>query len=208
MNTLVFATHDVTPEHWTDFANTAGCEPDADGTIHIPYVLVSSRSQENITTRTEHIDKVVKTHFTSSPWPDLKAAFLELYNKHPSTVSPTVFLILDQQSMEDRTVIIIEKGMDWLKDDGTLAHNTGEPDVATYTVWRKYRVGFEEAWTAQCGIQGFCSKEAAEPYWVEDVEREVYVEESGDEDEDETDSDGTTSEDLEYGDFPLAVGKK
>jgi hypothetical protein len=37
------------------------------------------------------------------------------------------------------------------------------------SVWKKYRVPFEEAWTAHCAIEGFCSLEHAEPYFEKEI---------------------------------------
>jgi len=173
-------------------------EPNDDG----PYVLVSSPTQSDLN-RTKRIDAPVSTDFHSPSWPQLKEAFIALSEPNDSFILTAFFLVLDEQSMRDRSVVIIEKDAEWFKSDGTEATDTSG---AKFTVWKTYRVKFEKAWEVQCGIEGFSSKEVVEPYFVEELEREECAEEEDEgveEEEDETDSDETTSEDLEYGDFPI-----
>jgi hypothetical protein len=186
-------------EFWADFVKNAVIQdPGVNDDVFVPYVLVHSPSQEKLN-RTERIEALVKTEFNSATWGQLKGAFLTFYDADPRIVMPVIFLILDEQSSSDRMVVVIEKGAEWVLPEGAAT----EVDRTKLTVWRKYRVPFEEAFSVQCGIEGFCTKEIAEEYFVEDLEREVCIEEETDEESEETDSDETTSEDLEYGDFPL-----
>lgn len=55
----------------------------------------------------------------------------------------------------------------------------------------------------QCAMTGFIGTEVLDEWFVEDVEKEVYIEEEVVESSDETDTDETTSEDLDYGDFSI-----
>jgi len=201
--------NDTQTQQWADFTKTLDSDPSyPDKTdVFVPYVLVHSFSQQDLE-QTYHIDGTVKTTLSSATFSQLKNDFLAQYDAHPQKVMPTDFMIFDQQSTTDRTVVIIEKGADWLNEDGTKSWNPGAPGVTKFTVWRKYRAPFSEAQYVRAGIEGFCGLEKAEEFFVEEVER--YECESGEEEEEEeeTDSDGTTSEDLEYGDFPLKAGPK
>lgn len=78
--------------------------------------------------------------------------------------------------------------------------------MTPYKVWRKYRMPFEEAWVVQCAIEGFCTLEAAEPWFVEEIERYVDTAEPEEVEEESSSDDGMTDEDWEYGEFP--IGKK
>ncbi|KAF2028475.1 hypothetical protein EK21DRAFT_113813 [Setomelanomma holmii] len=111
-------------------------------------------------------------------------------------------LILDQQWTQDRKVIVMhESTAAWFTQDGEWAwpESTDETkDLVRRNVWKKYRVPFEEAFTVQCAVQGFCGLESADPCFEKEVIGDVVPkekEEDGDEDEE---SDETTSEDLVY----------
>lgn len=94
------------------------------------------------------------------------------------------FLVLDAQSLEDRTVVVIERGREWVQqqeeednDRGDLrVHDRNYMAEEGMSVWKKYRVPFEKAWPVQCGIEGFCSTDLAEEYFVGVVERESGIE--------------------------------
>jgi hypothetical protein len=168
----------------------------------VPFILVNSLTQENLD-QTHHIEDTLPTHLASASWSQLKHAFITLSGIDDRRTFTVLFQLLDPQSVTDRKVVIIEKGTEWIKTDGKKAESSNDPDATKYTVWRKYRVPFEQAWDVQCAIVGFIAKEIVEEWFVEDVEREFYVEEEVEESSDDTGSDETTSEDLEYGDFPI-----
>jgi hypothetical protein len=169
--------------------------------VYIPFVLVSSATQSDLS-ESQHIDAPVKTEFSSTSWPNLKSAYFKLYHTDPTWITSEDFLILDQQSASDRKVIIIQQGAEWLMPDGSEAPATEGPDVTKWTVWKKYRVPFDQVQFVLAGIEGACNMDLALEYFESEVEREECAEEE-EEEEEETDSDETTSEDLEYGDFPI-----
>ena len=47
---------------------------------------------------------------------------------------PVDFLILDQQSTEDRKVIVIQKDAIWVKPDGAEAHDPYGADATQWTI--------------------------------------------------------------------------
>jgi len=120
----------------------------------------------------------------------------EMY-KSNTLLGPSTFLILDQQSTEDRKVIVICKDKEWLTPEGEEAQLSSNPQdnigVITKRVWKKYRFPFEEAWGLQCALDGFSDPYPTEQYFVEVVE-EGNVSESESE-ELETDE-STTSEEF------------
>lgn len=185
MNSLIFATIDITPEQWTDFVKTAGIPPPtgSDEDPRAPYILVHSPSQQTLE-RTQKIEEPVHSKFSTSPtWDELKSAFTNLSSTDPRHIHPIVFLILDHQSFEDRSVVIIQKGAEFVNTDGEKRHPLpdNEKDLTQMVVWRKYRAPFEAAWTVQCGIDGFCGMEKAEKHFVEEVQREVDAGDAEDE---------------------------
>jgi hypothetical protein len=189
-------------QHWSDFIEAAGIPPEARGQDqeHVKlYVLIHSPSQQDLKVEAP-IDTTIKTQFDSANWEQLRTCYETFRARDPPGVHPCVLLILDQQSTEDRKVIILHEGTaEWLTPEGEYADDTMQDreDLEKRTVWHKYRVPFEDAWAVQCAVEGFCGLEPAEPYFEKDVMGDVYME-SEPEMEAETDSDGTTSEDLEY----------
>lgn len=62
------------------------------------------------------------------------------------TLVPRIFMVLDEQSKEDRRVTIIHKGKEWLLDNGEVADDL-EPNITSLperAVGRRHRVPFEE----------------------------------------------------------------
>ncbi|KAF2492100.1 hypothetical protein BU16DRAFT_542023 [Lophium mytilinum] len=179
MNILVITTYDITPEQWADFANTAVLEkrhPDAKTVI--PYILVYSHSQKHHTHETERISATITTEFSpgkdfsAAAWEEIKHAHYSLYKQEPITTHPDFFCILDKQAADDRRVIIMEKGCEWVNAEGKKYQplpGDGEP---TTTIWKRHRVPFEEADETCCllawqGLGGY------EPY-LEEVTKESY----------------------------------
>lgn len=121
---------------------------------------------------------------TSATWDQLKSAFINLSSTDPRHIHPVIFLVLDEQSTEDRTVVIIQKGSEFVNADGEAKNPLpdNEHELTKMVVWRKYRAPFEEAWSVQCAMEGFSGMEKAEEYFVEEVQREI---DEGEEDEDE-----------------------
>ncbi|KAH7074725.1 hypothetical protein BKA63DRAFT_320098 [Paraphoma chrysanthemicola] len=202
MNTLVFATFDITPEQWTDFWRSGGFSDTDQGATQDPfnpYALVHSTSQRDLSAR-KHIDGTVKNEFRSANWEHIRTAFKELYDQKPKEIDPVIFFILDQQSIEDHKVIIMNKITPaWFTQEGEYAW----PETMEETeglvrrfVWNKYRVPFEKAWTVHSAVGGFCGLEHAEPYFEKELLGDVQPEKeetSGD-----TESEESDSEDLEY----------
>jgi hypothetical protein len=191
-------------QHWKDFIKTAEIPLDARGrdVEHIKlYVLVHSPSQQDSKAE-EPINTTVKSQFSPTNWQQIRASYKAFRTRNPQGVNPGILFILDQQSTDDRKVIILQEDVaEWFTPEGEYADDTmqGREDLEKRTVWHKYRVPFEEAWIVQVALEGYCGLEPAEPWFEKDLMGDVHVEieeESGEEtDEDE---DGTTSEDLEY----------
>ena len=165
------------------------------------YTLVHSPSQPDLKHQ-EQIDTTIKTQFDSASWEQIRSSYKKLSERDPKRIHPIGFLILDQQSVEDRKVIILQevelKGQ-WFTPEGDYADITMESrdDLVKRTVWHKYRVPFDKAFDVQSAIEGYGAVEFSEPYFEKEVMGDIPVEEEEDESE-ETDSDGTTSTDLEY----------
>jgi hypothetical protein len=162
-------------QQWTDFVDTAGIPPDSSSNKgpQSAYVLVHSPSQEKLE-RTQRIKETIKSNFDSSTsWDQLKSAFTSLSSTDPRHIQPVIFLILDKQSFEDRSVVIMKKGSEFVDAEGKDVDlsPTNEDEVTELVAWRKYRAPFEEAWAVQCGIEGFGGMEKAEEHFVEEVER-------------------------------------
>jgi hypothetical protein len=222
MDKLVFLIHDATPDvchehharfnrsctrlihtqHWADFCRAADIPHEARGPDKEParlYIPVHSPSQQDLTPQ-DQISATLKTEFQSASWEQIRRSFKNFVERDSISIHPVVFLILDKQSIEDRKVIVVHEGAgQWFTPEGDYADNTMQDrnDLIKKNVWKKYRVPFEKAWTAQCAIEGFCSLEHAEPYFEKDLMGDVCVEEHEEQSE-ETDSDETTSTDLEY----------
>ncbi|KAF2271260.1 uncharacterized protein EI97DRAFT_462995 [Westerdykella ornata] len=169
--------------HWADFYCAAECPPEArrpDGEPDRPYVLVHSPSQQALEPQ-EQIGETVKTRFNPANWDLIRRTFKNLFDRDPRGIHPVIFLILDQQSTEDCKVIVMHEDVchwQWLTPEGDFIDNAteGREDLVKRTVWYKYRVPFEEAWTAQCAIEGLCSLEFAELYFEKTVMGDVCVE--------------------------------
>jgi hypothetical protein len=87
------------------------------------------------------------------------------------------FLVLDERSFGERTVVVVEKGAEWVTEGGEEREGWVQEGDTKMVVWRKGRVPFEDAFVVQCGIEGFCGREMVERYLVEVIEREVATEE-------------------------------
>lgn len=163
-------------QQYDDFAKNAGCPPTGpDDTVHVPYILVSSLTQTTLD-RTPKIDEAVKSQLGSATWEQIKGCFQSIYHTDPKHVTPLDFLVLDNQSLEDRTVAVMHRKPDKMASEES--HPTqpwldGQEGVTEVWVWNKYRPPYEEAFNVQCGIEGFCGLETAEKYFEDEVEREV-----------------------------------
>ncbi|KAF2827415.1 hypothetical protein CC86DRAFT_405543 [Ophiobolus disseminans] len=146
----VFAAYDVTPEQWSDFSNTANIteehvgwlDPATDPTP--PYVLIYSRSQENLH-RTGALAAKVTTDFKGASYADMYT-FPELTCKDEEISNRLIsayFLVLDAQSSKDRQVVLINKTLGSLyidEADDVQITNDGKDD----TVWMKHRIPYEK----------------------------------------------------------------
>ncbi|KAI9653243.1 MAG: hypothetical protein M1821_007674 [Bathelium mastoideum] len=148
--TIVFATYDITPEQWADFAKAAAIP----GTDVAPYVLISSHSPSS-TSCTIALSSPVHSELSTSSSFGLRSLFRSLVdpesNQHMSIV---LFLVLDSQSADDRKVLIVHREPEWVKLDGTRLPcepkqaGVSEEEQAEYeekVVWTRFRVPFEEA---------------------------------------------------------------
>ena len=135
-----------------------------------------TRARRKISNKLPQFLQFTKTEFSSSDWKELKDAFENLSST--DDIQSIIFLILDQQSTEDRKVVIIQKTKEIVTPDGTKVSPLPPfPDKITeMTVWTRYRAPFEDAWVVQCGIEGFCGLETAEKYFDEVIEREECLE--------------------------------
>ena len=123
-----------------------------EGSDIAPYVLVYSRSPED-TSETTKLGSPVKTELGSASYAELRRIFRGLVdpkdNKH---MSLRLFLILDEQSAKDRSVLIVHRESEWVKPDGTRfpchpkeVERDDEEEFEPKTVWRRYRVPFDQA---------------------------------------------------------------
>jgi hypothetical protein len=146
-----------------------------------PYTLIYSASQQDLEA-CGHIDATVKTELSSANWAHIRSSFNTYYEWKPKGVHPVVFLKLDQQSSDDRKVIIMHESMlGWFTAEGDYAWPESMEEtegLVRMSVWKKYRVRFEEAWTAHCAIEGCCSLEHAEPYFEKEILGDVLPSET------------------------------
>lgn len=140
----------------------------------MPYTLIHSLSQESLQ-RTPHIDATMQTQLGEAAWAQLKSRFLTLAESRG--VVAVDFLVLDERSFGERTVVVVEKGAEWVTEGGDEREGWVQEGDTKMVVWRKGRVPFEDAFVVQCGIEGFCGREIVERYLVEVIEREVATEE-------------------------------
>lgn len=144
----------LTPtQQWAEFADTAFLLPEDRGESkhhRKPYALVHSPSQElkDLVSGQDRIPSTVKTEFNAATWETIRSCHNKLYHQDPKQVHPVTFLILDEQSVEDRNVIIISKGSRyWFTSEGLYADESmsERKDLVRRWVWKKYRVPFKEA---------------------------------------------------------------
>ncbi|KAL9079296.1 MAG: hypothetical protein Q9157_001819 [Trypethelium eluteriae] len=156
---IVFATYDIKTEAWNDFAQTATIE----GTDIRPIVLVYSYSPQNVQSVTNFLAAPVKTELSSASYPELRALFRSIVDAHlhERRLSLGLFLILDEQSATDRQVVIVHREPEWVhaetgerlpchpSEDGREDQDRFEAK----TVWRRFRVPFEEALSQWLAMQ-------------------------------------------------------
>jgi hypothetical protein len=108
-----------------------------------PYILVYSRSQENYTERTSNISAQIQSDFAKASYADLYAFIKTLPNP---TRKAEWFMVLDERSVTDRHAVVIRKGWEMLNEDGEVdEEDLCEAVLTERTVWKIYRVPFEEA---------------------------------------------------------------
>ncbi|KAF2235877.1 hypothetical protein EV356DRAFT_513457 [Viridothelium virens] len=147
-NALVFATYDIKPEEWGDFAQAAAIK----GTDIKPYILVYSCFPQDTTSRTNDIAAVVKSELKSATYQELRTLFRKIVGSEES-LTPALFLILDEESARDREVLIVDREAVWVNEaDGTRMEcdpeSIGEENADQYkqkVIWRRWRVSFEKA---------------------------------------------------------------
>jgi hypothetical protein len=184
-------------QQWNDFYAAGACHDDQHGAS--PYILASSPSPSTLE-RTETITSNITTSFALNDIDALKSAHASIQAQKPNRIQPTMFVILEPA---DRHVVYVYKNSEWFREDGSKSNDaTG----TRWTVWEKYRCGYEESFRLQCALEGFGGWEMAEECFVEELGREHCEEESEEEvvEEEETDSE---DEDWEYGDHPLEEGE-
>ncbi|KAF2105580.1 hypothetical protein BDV96DRAFT_592324 [Lophiotrema nucula] len=175
MNALVFATCDLTPEDWSDFAKAAGMPSDITGGEPIaPFVLVHARSPTGLDVETGFtIRSSVKTEFSNAPWEDIKTAFIQFAEPHSRVVHTTFFLTLDEQSKNDRRVVIVHKTHEYrTAADGREVDPSvpSKEEITKFVVWKRHRVPFEKACMTYCLLQADGGLDE-EPY-LQSVDRE------------------------------------
>jgi hypothetical protein len=108
-----------------------------------PYILVYSRSQENYTERTGDMSAQIQSDFANASYADLYAFIKTLPDDNRNSAW---FMVLDERSVTDRHVVVIRKGWEMLNEDGEIDTEDLAPAFLTErTVWRIFRVPFEEA---------------------------------------------------------------
>ncbi|EDU43232.1 hypothetical protein A1F94_013279 [Pyrenophora tritici-repentis] len=201
---VVFLTHDVTPEHWAEFVRFASEQgPDEEVKWEDAlYQPVHSLALDDVP-KTPRIDTVVPTQLGDATLEQLKNMHTEVYNATtPSPICSTTFVILDQQSTEDHKAVVIYKEKQWRTPEGEEAQLSYNPQdnigIITKWVWKKYRFPFEESFRLQCGLEGLSDPFLAEEYFVEVIEEEdeSVIGESEEWGTDELMTDESTSEEF------------
>ncbi|KAI9692711.1 MAG: hypothetical protein M1820_009416 [Bogoriella megaspora] len=151
---LVFATCDIKPDEWADFARALTLKD----TDIKPYVLVTSDSPEDFKSRTNSLDSSANTQLGSATYSQLRGLFRKLVDQEdPAPLSIDQFMILEEQSISARNVVIYHREEEWVHPDGTRfpcdltelgrdVHGRDDEDqFAPKIVWRRYRVPYEKA---------------------------------------------------------------
>jgi hypothetical protein len=195
MNSLVITTRDITPEvsrhsspkalsssltsfqQWADFAEAAALYPDGpDGERIIPYVLVHSRTQDELDkSETESIPTILQSDFKGASWPEIRDTFHELSKPVAWTIYIWFFLILDEQSTRDRKVVLMIRGREWRTKEDTVWRGCPvmREGLTEFTTWKKHRVPFEEIWDHIALLTAKGGLEEAEPHLQEVIREKV-----------------------------------
>jgi hypothetical protein len=142
----------------------------------IPHVLVYSASQQNLHSATKTIISPAQTEFKATPqaWLDLISPFTTMSSAN-SYVHTEFFLILDEQSMEDRKVVMVNKNCLFYTPDGMKWAPGNRDDLVKVTLWKRYRVPFDKVFEFSMELDRGGLDEDADaecPYFEETVEGE------------------------------------
>ncbi|KAF1996746.1 hypothetical protein P154DRAFT_579533 [Amniculicola lignicola CBS 123094] len=151
MSALVFATCDLTPENWSDFAKSAAIPAEITlGEPIAPFTLVHTRSPTETELATETgltIPGPIKTEFLDALWEDIKPYFLK-FTELEDHLHVSYVLMLDEQSKTDRKVVILHQTLEqYARSDGTEVNDPyyQEEYTITLTVWKQHRVPYDKA---------------------------------------------------------------
>jgi hypothetical protein len=111
-----------------------------------PYILVHSRSQESLA-RTGNLPEQVKSEFTSATYADMSLFIATTLKDRPDMdfgAEEPFFMVLDEQSKEDRNVVLISKGSACLYADEENEDGMTDEEMRE-VMWRRHRIPFEKA---------------------------------------------------------------
>ncbi|KAF2763198.1 hypothetical protein EJ05DRAFT_472112 [Pseudovirgaria hyperparasitica] len=153
MNIPVFAQVDVNPELWTDFVQTAAvpANPNLESETEpqIPYILVSSKSPSSPTTPTKEISTTEKSDLKSSSDGAIQTLFTNIIDNHnDGHLSTQFFLVLDDKSAKERTVMLMQKASKWVDQNGDVDEGgpAGRDDLTEKVTWKKYCIPFDRVY--------------------------------------------------------------
>jgi hypothetical protein len=138
---------------------------------------VHSSTQQNLEKgETECITTSLQSEFRSMSWPDLRNSFLALSKPVAWTIHTWLFLVLDEQSIHDRKVVLTIRGREWYTEEGGLweSYPVMRKGLTEYTTWKKYRVPFEEVCDCISLLNAKGGLKGAEPE-LQEVVREKIV---------------------------------
>ncbi|KAF2106919.1 hypothetical protein BDV96DRAFT_558457 [Lophiotrema nucula] len=156
MNVLVFAKFDITPEQWADFTKEASIPPPTHysggpTSPTVPYVLLHSKSQEDYA-RSEELSTTLRTEFSNADYFEMNefidSKVVSLPYEQARTLYKDFFMVLDEQSVKDRTVIVVDRTWERLDPEGNIVEDdtlSEREDVTRGTVWRVHRVPYDKA---------------------------------------------------------------
>jgi hypothetical protein len=127
----------------------------------------------------------VHTKLALASFEEFKALHTSIRATAPRNIQPELFLLLDAQCFQDRSVIIIMKDLEFDEKLPGAKGLASDPKENT-TVWKKYRCPWEETFNVQMALEAFGPPEPAEPFYVGELGSEEYVRSEIEEQEEES----------------------
>src|SRR5262245_3365928 len=114
-----------------------------------PYILVSSHAHKDFEEETKKIEAPIESEFKSTTYREIKHLFDTMAEAN-SDVDPSFFLLLDEQSPKDRTVVIMQKCALPLNSEGAYisGRRNREKPTKIRVEWSRHRVPYDETGTA------------------------------------------------------------